>query len=144
MPSLVGREHRARREIDPDPDDLGRVDPRAGDQAAHRATEHLEVVVGVLERPVGTEDDVSVGRGQADIDDPVAVRLDLDPDLAAVGDVDQHGAARLRAEVDADRVARRSLTAGADACDAGFTIDLEAAPGRQHARRPPKPRRAGY
>ena len=118
------REHRARREVDSDPDDLGGFDTRARDQASHGTAEHLEVVVGVLERPVGTEDDVLVGRGQSGIDHPVAVWLDLDPDLATVGDVDEHGAAGLRAEVDADRVAGPVDHGRCGAGDAGFTTTL--------------------
>ena len=120
-----GRQHRARREVDPDPDDLGRIDARAVDQPSHRAAERLDVVLRVLERPVRAEDDVLVRCRQVGIDDPVAIRLDLDPDLATVGDVDQDGATRLRAEVDADGVARPvDHGRGGASAAAGLTMTL--------------------
>ena len=120
-----GRQHRARREVDPDPDDLRRIDARAGDQPSDRAAERLEVVLRVLERPVRAEDDILVRSRETGIDDPVSIRLDLDPHLATVGDVDQDGPTRFRAEVDADGVARPvDHGRGGATAEAGLMITL--------------------
>ena len=106
MPSARRRQHRAGREVDADADDVGRVDARVGEQPRAPPAERPHVVLRVLERPVRAEHDVLVGRRQALVDDPVAYGWTAVPDLATVGDVDQDGAARLGAEVDADGVAR--------------------------------------
>ncbi len=100
-----GREHRARGEVDADPDDLTRVDRGTGDQATDGLAEGLEVVVRVLEGPVGTEDHVAVGIRQAGVDDAVGVRMDLDAVDAPVRHVDEDRARRLGPEVDADGIA---------------------------------------
>ena len=57
------REHRARRHVDPDADDVGRVHGGLADDRRDRGLEHVEVVVGVLERPVGRQDHVLVRGG---------------------------------------------------------------------------------
>ena len=66
--------------------------------------ERADVVVGVLERPVGLEHDVVVWRGQVLVDHPVAIGIDGGCELASVVAVDEHRASRFGAEVDADRV----------------------------------------
>ena len=66
--------------------------------------EDPQVVVGILERPVGRQDDVAVRERQPLVDDAVAIRLDGGRETGAVGDVDEDGAAGLGPEVDADRV----------------------------------------
>ena len=50
-----GRQHRARGEVDRDADDRCRVDPRGRDGGGHGHLQHLEVVRGVLQGPVGRE-----------------------------------------------------------------------------------------
>ena len=70
------RQHRAGREVDPDPDDVGGVDAGGREHRRDGRLEDAQVVVGVLEGPVGRQDDPLVGGRQVLVDDAVAVRLD--------------------------------------------------------------------
>jgi hypothetical protein len=99
------REHRARRGVDADPDHLGRVDARLGEERGNRLLERAEVVLRVLERPVGLELDAVVRGGQPLVDHAVPVRVDGRAELPPFGAVDQDGAPGLGAEVDPERVA---------------------------------------
>ncbi len=59
------REHRARGEVDADPDDLGRADTAAASSVGHRVPAAAHVVGGILQRPVRLELDVGVGRSRS-------------------------------------------------------------------------------
>ena len=54
------RQHRAGREVDPDPDHVARVDVRFGEHRRHGVLERAQVVLRVLQRPVRLELDVRV------------------------------------------------------------------------------------
>ena len=127
------REHRAGGEVDADADDIGGVDARPIDQPAGGESERVQVVIRVLQRPIGPEDDVVVGRRKARVDDAVAVVVDLDAAFASVGHVDQHGSRRFRPEVDADAVATRVHGRAPPGLGPRWPDDdLEAAPRIQH------------
>ena len=99
------REHGAGGEVGPDPDDVARVDPAGAHGLRHRVLEHLDVIVRDLQRPVGRQ--LRAGRAadvQAPLEHAVAIVVHRAPDLGPVGDPDDDGATRQRAEVDADDV----------------------------------------
>ena len=52
----------------PTPDDVGRVDTRLGEERGNGLLERPDVVLGILERPVGLEPDVVVGLRQMLVD----------------------------------------------------------------------------
>ncbi len=106
-----GRQHRAGGEVDADPDDVGGIHARGPHDLRDGRLEDAQVVVGVLERPVGRQDDRLVRSGEVLVDDAVAIWLDGRRDLRPVGDVDEDGATRTGPEIDPDRVPahRRSL-----------------------------------
>ena len=90
------RQHRARGEVDADADDVRGVDARLGEERRHGFLERPDVVLGILERPVGLEAHVVVGRRQVLVDHAVPVCVDGGRELAAVGDSRRARPARTR------------------------------------------------
>ena len=69
-----------------------------------RLLEDPQVVLGILERPVGRQDDAPIVEREDVVDDAVRVLGDGRRELPAVGHVHQDRAAGTGPEVDADRV----------------------------------------
>jgi hypothetical protein len=80
--------------------------PLAREHLGHGALEDLDVVVRVLERPVGRQR--SGAAGQPFVDDAVAVRVYGAGDRRSVADAHEQRASGLGAVVDADGVHVRS------------------------------------
>ncbi len=110
----LDRQHRAGGEVDADADDVRGIDAALAEHGRDGLPEDLEVVVGVLERPIRREPHLAIGERQPRIDHPVGVRMDRGRDLPAVGHVDQDGASRFGSKVDADRVRGHVALAPAD------------------------------
>ena len=103
--ALGGRwQHRARGEVDPDPDHLIRVDAGLGKNPRNGVLERPQIVLGVLQRPVRFQPNVIVRLRQPFVDDAVGVRVRGGCELTAVHAVDQDGPPRRGTEVDADHV----------------------------------------
>jgi hypothetical protein len=99
------RQHRARREVDPQTDHVSRIDTRLAKDGRDRLPEDAEVVIRVLERPVRRKDDPPIGERQHIVDDAVRIFGDRRRELPAVGHVDQDRSAGSGPEIDADREA---------------------------------------
>ena len=99
-------DHRAGGEVGGDADDLRRVDPGGGHGGGYGDPQHLAVVLGDLQRPLGRERDLVAGevRGQRGLEHGVRVGVHRGADLRAVGDPDHDGTAREGAVVDTDDV----------------------------------------
>ena len=69
------RQHRARGEVDADPDHLARVDAGLGEDPRNGVLERPQVVLRVLQRPVGFQPNVVVRLRQPFVDDTVCVRV---------------------------------------------------------------------
>ena len=98
------RQHRARGEVDADPDHVVRGDAGLREHLGNGVLERAHVVLRVLQRPVGLQPDVIVRRRQPFVDDAVRVGIRRGCELAPVCAVDQDGPSRRGAEVDADHV----------------------------------------
>ena len=117
------REHRARGEVDADADDVVRSHAGRSEDVGDRRLEDPQVVLGILERPLGRKHDVAVLDRQPMVDHAVRIRMDGGREDGAVADVDEDRAAGLRPEVDTDGVAaqRPSPVRDRQACvAAGF------------------------
>jgi hypothetical protein len=101
-PVAPGRQHRAGGEVGPDADHLGGIDPGRLDGLGYRLTQHVPVVLRVLQGPVRRQR--LPGRGQPGVHHPVPVGADGGAELGAVADADHHGPAGERAEVHPDDV----------------------------------------
>ena len=97
-------QHGARGEVDAQADDVGRIDAALFQDGGDGALDHLDVVVGILERPIRFQRDAAFG--QPRIDDAVGVVENRGRDLAPVGHIHEQRPARFSAEVDADCVCR--------------------------------------
>ena len=84
----------------PDPDHLTRLHAGLGENPRDGVLERPQVVLGVLQRPVGLQPNVIVRLRQAFVDDTVCVRVRRGGELAPVRAVDEDGAPRLGAEVE--------------------------------------------
>ena len=62
------REHGACGEVDPDPDHIGRIDSGFGEHRPDSRPEGIQIVVGVLQRPIGGQR--SAVTGKTFVDDP--------------------------------------------------------------------------
>ncbi len=89
-------------EVDTEADDVLARGRHLLEHRRDRLLEHRHPVVRVLERPVGRQ--LLGGPGQLAVDHPVRIADLADRGLRSAGEVEQQRAARLRAEVDADRV----------------------------------------
>ncbi len=86
----------------PTPIDIGGVDAALLKNCRDRVLKDLEVVIRVLQRPIGLQADAAAR--QALIDHAVGIVVDRRGDLAAIGDIDQQRAPRLSTEIHADCV----------------------------------------
>ena len=100
------RDHRAGGEVGGDADDVGRVDAGRLDRGGHGDAQHLAVVLGHLQRPLGRERTLRAGeaRRQRALEHRVRVGVHAGAELGAVGDADDDRPARQGAVVDADDV----------------------------------------
>ena len=94
-----GRHHRARREVGADADDVGRVRPGGGQRGGHRGAQHLDVVGGHLQGPLGRQRGAV---GQRPLEHGVRVGGDRAAQLGAVVHPHDDRSTGQRAEVDAD------------------------------------------
>ena len=81
------------------PDDRGRVDPGLLESGRHGDAEHVDVVRGDLQGPLGRQ---RRAVGELPVEDGVRVVVGRGPELDAVGDPHHEGPAGQRAEVHAD------------------------------------------
>ncbi len=105
-------EHRASGEIDADADDVCRIDARFGKRRGHGDLEDAQVVVGILEGPIGRQRHVPTGERQPLVNHTVAVRGHSRCDDPPIGNVHHHGAARFGTVVHADRVPAHTASLG--------------------------------
>ncbi len=96
------RQHGAGGEVGADADDLARLDARSPDRRRHGLGDHVEVVLGVLQRPVWRQL-LAAGREHV-VDHAAGVLVHGAANLGAVAHPDDESAPRERAEVDPDDV----------------------------------------
>jgi hypothetical protein len=91
-------------EVGRDPDHALGSDAGGSQRRGDRPAQHLEPVLGILQRPLRRE---PLARGrQHVVDHAVGVLVDRRPQLLTIGDGDDDGAPRQRPEVDADHALR--------------------------------------
>jgi len=95
-------QHRARGEVGPDADDLGRVDAGPLDRGGHGVPEHVDVVPRVLQGPVGRQR--LAGGGQHLVHHAVLVLVGGAAQLGSVRHPDDQGPPGQRPEVNTDHV----------------------------------------
>ena len=96
------REHRASGEVDADADDVRPVHSGLREGGRDRALERRDVVVGILEGPVGPEADVVIGCREVGVDDAVGVWEDGAGELPTGRHVDKQRSTQFRPEIDPD------------------------------------------
>ncbi len=101
-------QHGAGGEIDADADDIRGVDPRFAQHLRHCVLEGAEVILRVLQRPIGLQPQAAIR--ELLINHPVGIGIHRCAHLPPAGDIDQHCPPALCSKIHTDRIFTHSLS----------------------------------